>query len=95
MGEIVTVPKNIVLKQPLSDQVNKDNVAIHWDETGPYAVIYYDIRDAVGRVLEEQFVKIQDDDFTAFMATIGTTIKTRAEAAIWADIQAKYTVQDK
>ena len=95
MGEIVTVPKNIVLKQPLSDQVNKNHIEIHWDAEGPYIVIYYEIMDAVGRVLEEQFVKIEDADFTAFVATIGATIKTRAEAAIWADIQAKYTVQNK
>jgi hypothetical protein len=95
MGEVVTVPKNIVVKEPLADKVNKDHVRFYWDAAAPYAVIYYQIQDDTGRDLEEEFIKLEGADFTAFVADIGNTIKTRSEAAIWTDLQAKYTVQNK
>ena len=93
MGELVTVPKNIVITPP-TDQLNKDHVRFYWDDVSPYAVIHYKIQDSTGRVLSNEIKKLEPltDYFT------GPTlleIKNISEAQVWADVQSKYTVEDK
>ena len=95
MGELQIAPKNIVVKDPLTDQVFKDHIRVYWDDVAPYIVIYYELHDVGGRVLQSETLKIEGADLVTFVDGFGTTLKTRSEAAIWADIQDKYSVQDK
>jgi len=94
MGEIQTTPKNIVVKDPLTDQVNKDHVEFHWDIANPFAAIKYQIVDTAGKVLQSEQVKLEP--LTSYFSTsFLQELKTVAESEIWSDIQSKYTVEDK
>lgn len=95
MGEVITVPKNILVHTPMTDKVNKDHIRFYWDAVAPYAVIYYQLEDDDGKKIEDRFVKIEGAAFTTFVTGFALDLKNRAEAAVWADIQANFTVQDK
>ena len=101
MGELFTVPKNIIVKAPITDQVWVEDVAGHFDATSPYAVINYELRDPdnTSRILEKEFIKLEGSDFTDLYSATGytgaATLKTRAQVLVWADIQVKFTTEDK
>lgn len=94
MGQLVTVPKNIEVNEPYTDQVNKQRIELYWDDVNPYAVIRYSLIGSNGQTIKNEFIKLENiaNDLTAGCLL---EIKNVAEAKIWTDIQAKYNVVDK
>jgi len=94
MGELVSTPKEIILNTPVSKQVEKLTLRFNFSATTPKADITYNIVDDNGKVFASHEVVVSGSGLADFLAGIATTLNSRAEAAIWADIQGKYTTQD-
>jgi len=90
MGEIVTMPAAIQLHEPTTDQAESIKVELFFSATTPSGKVYFNILDTNGTVIREHEVPITGQDFTDLMAGIGTTLKTRLNAIMWADVQDNY-----
>lgn len=93
-GEIRTTPQDIVLLDPLTDQVELLSQNYFYG-SDPYIVIKYNILTSDGDVVKAQSLTLTGQDFTDFVSGIGATMYSRGDTAIWADIQSKYDTQAK
>jgi hypothetical protein len=137
-GEVVTLPKSIIISDPTTNQIDKHSVEFFY---GPpaYAVIRYRPIDSSGRMSTKYVsIKVQnvadnpitavenctaegspwpgctgegtggefldpateqpwneaDPAFTNFVSGFGPTLKTRADAIIYSDIQNRFDLEE-
>ena len=96
-GEMVTLPYDVVISQPLTDKAEKMVVSIHYSEDGNhYAMLEYRILNQTKTAtLYSYSFRIDGTDFTDFVQGFAATLNTRAEAAMSQDLQSRHITQAK
>lgn len=96
-GEIVEVPQDIVLHDPLTHHVELQKITFYYSATNPYAKLEFDIISDTGDFITHHSVTVEDvapdTDFTDFISGYGGTMKSRANVINWSFIQDNYTTQ--
>lgn len=91
-GDIRTTPSYIVLTQPTTNKVELISQNYHYG-AAPYLDIEYNVLDSNGSVRATHVLRIEGEAFTTFTSGFVTTMVSRGDASVWADILGKYTVQ--
>lgn len=92
-GEVRTTPRYLVLTEPTTNQVELISQTYFYGDD-PHLVIKYNVLDSNGSVRSSHSVTLSGSDFATFVSTFVATMRSNGDAAIWADIQSKFTLQD-
>lgn len=93
-GEVRTTPQDIVLLDPLTDQVELISQTYYYGDS-PYLVIKYNVLTNDGDFVRQHSITVSGAEFTAFIDGIGSTMLSRGDTTIWAHIQSIYDTQAK
>lgn len=93
-GEIRTTPQDIVLLDPLTDQVELISQTYYYGAS-PHLVIKYNVLTNDGDFVREHSIVVNGTDFTDFVAGYGSTMVSRGDTTIWGHITSTYDTQPK
>ena len=97
MGEKVTLPYNVVVSDPLTDKAEKISAEFIYSGDGNHfcRITYKLLNTLETETLGEFTFDVTGAEFTALVAGIGGTLKTRLDAEMSTDLQSRRTTQPK
>lgn len=95
-GDPVTLPYNVVISDPLTDQADRIHIRFYWDATGAHCEFRYALwNQARTKIIEEYSFIIDGQDLIDFTAGYAATLQSRANTLMSDHLQTERTTQAK